>query len=133
MSGISLFMVTLVVPNMDEGIAHFVNDWGFALANDTKHVSGHRWVEIDPGAGARLRLVEATTAEHRAAIGRQAGGRVAFFLNLDKFDATIDRWASNGIEVVEPAWTASYGRIAVLKDKFGNRWDVLDAKHKAAE
>lgn len=125
-------MVTLVVPDMDDGIAHFTNDWGFELKNDTTHVSGHRWVEVDPGCGARLRLVEATTDEHRAAIGRQAGGRVAFFLNLDEFDSTISRWAAKGIQVVEPAWTASYGRVAVLKDKFGNRWDVLDARFEAA-
>ena len=132
MSGVSLFMVTLVVPDMDEGIDHFTNDWGFALTRDTKHNSGHRWVEIDPGSGARLRLVEATTEDHRAVIGRQAGGRVAFFLNLEKFDATIERWTANGIELTEPAWTASYGRIAVLRDKFGNRWDVLDALFEVA-
>jgi uncharacterized glyoxalase superfamily protein PhnB len=125
-------MVTLVVPDMDEGIAHFTRDWGFALATDTRHVSGHRWVEIDPGGGARLRLVEAVTDAHRAVIGRQAGGRVAFFLNLEAFDATIERWAMRGIEVVEPAWTANYGRIAVLRDKFGNRWDVLDARFEVA-
>ena len=132
MSGVSLFMVTIVVPDMDEGIAHFTGDWGFVLAVDTTHVSGHRWVEVDPGGGARLRLVEATTDAHRAAIGKQAGGRVAFFLHVDEFDAALDRWTTNGIETVEPAWTASYGRIAVLKDKFGNRWDVLDARFEAA-
>jgi uncharacterized glyoxalase superfamily protein PhnB len=122
-----LFMVTLVVPDMDEGIAHYVHDWGFKLAADTHHVSGHRWVEVAPQAGARIRLVEAKTDEQRAVIGRQAGGRVTFFLMLSEFDPTIMRWASNGIEVTEPARSESYGRIAVLRDKFGNRWDVLDA------
>ena len=132
MSAVSLFMVSIVVPDMDEGIAHYTRDWGFALAADTRHISGHRWVEIDPGAGARMRLVEATTAAQRAAIGNQAGGRVAFFLDLADFDATIERWAARGIEVSEPAWTADYGRIAVMKDKFGNRWDVLEAASKVA-
>jgi Glyoxalase/Bleomycin resistance protein/Dioxygenase superfamily len=132
MSGVNLFMVTLVVPEMDEGIVHFTHDWGFNLVNDTRHVSGHRWVEIDPGSGARLRLVEAKTEEHRAAIGRQAGGRVAFFLYLDEFDTTISRWAENGIEITEPTRTEDYGRVAVLRDKLGNRWDVLDASHQAA-
>ncbi len=131
MSGVSLFMVTLVVPDMNEGIDHFTNDWGFEVTKDTSHSSGHRWVELDPGAGARLRLVEATTDAHFAVIGKQAGGRVAFFLNLDDFDDTLGKWERSGIEIVEPAWTASYGRIAVLKDKFGNRWDVLDAKFGA--
>lgn len=127
MSAVSLFMVTIVVPNMDEGIAHFTGDWGFSLTTDSRHISGHRWVEIDPGSGARVRLVEATTDQQRSVIGRQAGERVAFFLRVEDLDGSIAGWEARGVEVVEPAWTADYGRIAVLRDKFGNRWDVLDA------
>ncbi len=132
MSGAELFMVTVVVPDMEQDVAHFTNDWGFALAKDEHHVSGHRWVEIDPGGGARLRLVEASTEEHRSVIGHQAGGRVAFFLRLDDFDAALARLEANGVEVVEPTRTESYGRIVVLKDNFGNRWDVLDAEFAVA-
>ena len=128
MSQAGLFMVTLVVPDMDEGIAHFTDAWGFVLAKDDRHSSGHRWVEIETGGGARLRLVEAMTEEHRSVIGRQAGGRVAFFLRLADFEEALIRMAQKGIEVLEPPRTESYGRIVVLKDKYGNRWDVLDAQ-----
>ena len=127
MSGVSLFMVSLVVPDMNDAIAHYTRDWGFTLANDSHHVSGHRWVEVAPEGGAKLRLVEAKTESQRAVIGRQAGGRVAFFLNVVRFDAAIARWAANGIEITEPARQESYGRIVVLKDKYSNRWDVFDA------
>jgi predicted enzyme related to lactoylglutathione lyase len=121
-------MVTIVVPDMEAGIRHYVDDWGFALTNDTRHESGHRWVEISPDQGARLRLVEADNGEQRAAIGRQAGGRVAFFLTVDGFDQAIQSWSDNGIEVTEPERTEIYGRIIVLKDAFGNRWDVIEAR-----
>jgi len=131
MTSAGLFMVTLVVPDMDQGIAHFTQDWGFKLAKDEHHPSGHRWVEIDPGGGARLRLVEAKTEEHHSVIGRQAGGRVAFFLCLADFDADLARMAQSGIEVLEPPRSESYGRIVVLKDQFGNRWDALDAQTAA--
>jgi uncharacterized glyoxalase superfamily protein PhnB len=121
-------MVTIVVPDMDRAIAHYVGDWGFSLANDSHHASGHRWVEISPDSGARLRLVEATNDEQRSVIGRQAGGRVAFFLRLSSFDQTLADWVASGIEVIEPARLEPYGRVVVLADKFGNRWDVFDAK-----
>jgi uncharacterized glyoxalase superfamily protein PhnB len=120
-------MVTLVVPNMDEGISHFTADWGFSLTTDTRHISGHRWVEISAGSGARLRLVEAINDEQRSVIGRQAGGRVAFFLNVVGLEAAVERWAARGIKVSEPLRSESYGKVVVLRDKFGNRWDVLDA------
>ena len=121
-------MVSLVVPDMDDGIAHFTNGWGFKLARDSHHVSGHRWVEIAPEGGARLRLVQAVTAEQRNVIGRHAGGSVAFFLKVLGFNAALARWTANGIEVVESERRESYGRLVVMRDKFGNRWDVFDAE-----
>lgn len=126
MSAASLFMVTLIVPEMDDAIRHFTRDWGFHLINDSWHASGHRWVEIDPGSGARLRLAEAINRDQRQAIGNQAGGRVAFFLRVVALDQCVATWAANGIEVVEPKRSESYGKVVVLKDKYGNRWDVLN-------
>jgi uncharacterized glyoxalase superfamily protein PhnB len=131
-SGVSLFMVTIVVPDMDVAISHYTDDWGFSVTCDTSHASGHRWVEVTPGGGARIRLVEASDEGQRSVIGRQAGGRVAFFLRLDAFDTTIGQWTKQGIEIVEPVRLESYGRIIVMRDKFGNRWDVLDARFERA-
>lgn len=128
MSDVSLFMVTVVVPEMNDGITHFTEDWGFQLTKDTRHVSGHRWVEIDPGSGARLRLVEAATKDESEIVGRQTGERVAFFLRVAEFDGALAGWQARGIQILEGPWTADYGRIAVLRDKFGNRWDVLDIR-----
>lgn len=131
MSGVSLFMVTIVVPDMDDGIAHYCHDWGFSLTRDSRHSSGHRWVELSPGDGARLRLVEADDEVQHSVIGRQAGGRVAFFLRVEAFDATVAEWAANGIKIVEPTRLESYGRVVVLRDKFANRWDVFDARDES--
>lgn len=132
MTGVSLFMVSLVVPEMDEAIAHYTGDWGFTLANDSHHVSGHRWVEVAPAFGARLRLVEAKNDEQRAVVGRQAGGRVAFFINVPDFDTTLAQWADKGIVIIEPPRQENYGRVAVLQDRYGNRWDAFDASDKLA-
>jgi uncharacterized glyoxalase superfamily protein PhnB len=126
-----LFMVSLVVPSMDEGIAHFTNDWGFSIANDTHHASGHRWVEITTGGGARLRLVEAASDAERSVIGRQAGDRIAFFLRVKDFDAQVAKWRANGVMVSESERHEAYGRIIVMRDTFGNRWDVRESEELA--
>jgi uncharacterized glyoxalase superfamily protein PhnB len=123
----SLFMVSLMVPDMDIGVAHFTNDWGFALARDAWHASGRRWVEIAPGCGARLRLIAAASDAERNVIGAQAGGRVAFFLRVKNLENRLAAWRASGIFVEEAARQESYGRIAVLRDRFGNRWDILEA------
>lgn len=125
---IDLFMVSLVVPDMEDATAHFTGDWGFALAQDVRHVSGHRWVEIAPPGGARLRLVEARNDAEAAVIGRQAGGRVAFFISSADFDTDLNRLTTRGVQIVEAERHESYGRIVVLADKYGNRWDFIEAQ-----
>ncbi len=133
MSRVSLGMVTIVVPDIEDGISHYTRDWGFALEADTTHSSGHRWVEINPGGGARMRLIEATNDAHHSVIGRQAGGRVAFFLYVDDFSKMIGSWADAGIEIEEPPRHEPYGMVAVLKDKFGNRFDIIEAEEAEKE
>ena len=125
-----LAMVTLVVPEMDDAIDHYTNDWGFRLAVDSMHESGHRWVEIDTGGLAKLRLAQARNEAQRAAIGNQSGGNVSFFLNIAEFHQTIARWSETDIEILEPPRDESYGRVIVVQDRFGNRWDVFDKDYR---
>ena len=128
MTGAELFMVTVIVPAMDDAVAHYTRDWGFSLVADSSHVSGHRWVEIGTRGGMRLRLAEASDEAQRVSIGQQAGGRVAFFLRSHSFDVDVAQLQLNGITLLEPERTEQYGRVVVLADKYGNRWDLIEAQ-----
>jgi len=122
-------MVTVVVPDMDDAIAHYTRDWGFSLWREDRHESGHRWVEIATGdCGLRLRLVEASDDAQLAAVGRQVGSRVAFFLRSQNLDMDISRIMAGGVTILEPERDEAYGRVVVLADKFGNRWDLIEPK-----
>lgn len=123
-----LFMVTLVVPDMDAAIGHYIDDWGFSLVTNDRHASGHRWVEVGVNGGMRLRLAEAADDRQRAVIGCQTGGRVAFFLRSSTFDADVSQLRSRGITVLEEERIEAYGRIVVLADKYGNRWDLIETQ-----
>jgi predicted enzyme related to lactoylglutathione lyase len=128
-TGPALFMVTVVVPDMDDAIAHYTQDWGFSLGRDTLHASGHRWVEIATGdGGLRLRLAQASDDAQLAVVGRQAGSRVAFFLHSHDLDADMSAINSSHVAVLEPQRDEAYGRVVVLADKFGNRWDLIEPK-----
>lgn len=126
MNGPALFMATVIVSDMDDAIAHYTRQWGFALTKNSRHASGHRWVEISTGAGMRLRLAEPKDESERDVIGRQAGSRVAFFLESRDFDADVERLRSLGVIILEPERREDYGRVVVLADKFGNRWDLIE-------
>jgi uncharacterized glyoxalase superfamily protein PhnB len=126
-------MVTLVVPDMDDAVGHYTEDWGFSLIDNDLHASGHRWVEVGVHGGMRLRLAEAVDDRQRAVIGCQAGGRVAFFLRSSTFDADVTQLRSRGISVVEEERIEAYGRIVVLADKYGNRWDLIETQEGGSQ
>jgi predicted enzyme related to lactoylglutathione lyase len=127
--GAALFMVTVIVPDMDDAIAHYTRDWGFSLAREDRHESGHRWVEIATGdSGLRLRLAEVSDDAHLAVVGRQVGGKVAFFLRSRDIAADMSRIEAGGVIILEAERDEAYGRVVVLADKFGNRWDLIEPK-----
>lgn len=117
--------VTLVVPDYDEAIGFFVGKLGFRLTSDEPQ-GGKRWVTVEPpGGGAALLLARAADRAQEAAIGRQAGGRVGFFLWTDDFDADLARMTEAGIAFEEAPRREPYGTVAVWRDPWGNRWDLL--------
>lgn len=118
--------VALLVPDYDAGIAFYVDTLGFDLIEDTRQSATKRWVLIAPkGAQTRILLAKADGADQSAAIGNQTGGRVGFFLNTDDFEADHARMVQAGVTFEEAPRDEPYGTVAVFRDPFGNRWDLL--------
>ncbi len=117
--------LALPVPDYDAAIFFFVSVMGFRLTADIDQ--GHkRWVTVEPpGGGVALVLARAEGPQQVAAIGKQAGGRVFLFLETDDFARDHARMTAAGIVFeVEPRHE-SYGTVAVWRDPFGNRWDLI--------
>jgi len=125
----ALGKLSLLVPDYDEGIAHYVGQLGFELLEDTVLSPTKRWVMVRPeGGGPAFILARAATPEQEAAIGQQGGGRVWLFLETDSFDADYARMKNAGIHFEEAPRTEAYGKVAVFRDAFGNRWDLLETR-----
>ncbi|MDR2988833.1 MAG: VOC family protein [Nocardiopsaceae bacterium] len=125
-----LSMVTIVVSDYDPAIRFFTDVLGFDLVEDSPALTNDgqpkRWVVVrPPGASTALLLARADGPAQRAVIGRQAAGRVGFFLRTDDFGATYRRLVGAGVEFVSPPRTEPYGQVAVFLDIAGNKWDLL--------
>lgn len=127
-----LAMVTLLVPDYDEAIAHFIETLGFRLVEDTAMPAGKRWVVVSPGEGAGVLLAKATTPAQVEAIGKQTGGRVGFFLHVDDFDTRHARMKSLGVTFIEEPRNEAYGKVVVFEDMYGNRWDMIQPNAQPA-
>jgi len=123
----TLGMIAIVVDEYDSAISHYVNDLGFTLIEDSALSPEKRWVVVAPSNnGARILLAKASNEDQRAAIGNSTGGRVGFFLYATEFTATLESYKSKGIEFIEEPRQEAYGQVVVFKDKYGNKWDLIE-------
>lgn len=121
--------MTVVVDEYDAAIRFFVDVLGFDLVADAPATTNDgrpkRWVEVrPPGGRTGLLLARADGEDQRRAVGRQAAGRVAFFLRVDDVDGTYDLLRAAGVEFARPPRSEPYGRVAVFRDVAGNLWDL---------
>ncbi len=126
----TLSLVTLVVRDYDEAIRWYCDVLGFDLLEDTPLDERKRWVRVSPrgGTGAALLLARADTRVQEAAVGRQAGGRVGFFLVTDDFARDHAAMRARGVVFAEPPRSEAYGTVAVFTDLYGNRFDLIEPR-----
>jgi catechol 2,3-dioxygenase-like lactoylglutathione lyase family enzyme len=127
---VHLGLVAIVVSEYDPAIRFFVDVLGFELVEDSPSLTNDgrpkRWVVVrPPDAVTGLLLARADGEDQVATIGRQAAGRVSFFLQVEDFDAAYARMASAGVEFVTAPRTEPYGQVAVFLDLAGNKWDLI--------
>ncbi|MTB04341.1 MAG: VOC family protein [Actinobacteria bacterium] len=123
----TLGMIAIVVDDYDLAISHYVNDLDFTLIEDTTLTPDKRWVVVAPSLqGARVLLAKAVNEAQIAAIGNSTGGRVGFFLYTTSFTQTYESYKAKGIDFIELPRQETYGRVVVFKDKFGNKWDLIE-------
>lgn len=129
MTGHRLAAAALIVPDYDGAIAFFTAI-GFTLTADIDQ-GRKRWVTVQAG-GTALVLARADTALQRRAIGRQGAGRVWLFLHCDDFTASAAQITAAGGQFEETPRDEPYGRVAVWRDPWGNRWDLIQPRATGA-
>jgi hypothetical protein len=108
--------------------------WAFRWRAISILAKGKRWVTVSAGGGSRLLLARADVMlsgennSQRAAIGNQAGGRVAFFLETDDFARDHAAMLSKCVPFKEAPRVEAYGTVAVFADLYGNLWDLIEPK-----
>ena len=118
--------VTLLVRDYDEAISYFRDALGFDLIEDRELSAGKRWVLVAPRDGCTcLLLAKASDRDQMDQIGRQAGGRVFLFLHTEDFWRDYEAMRMRGVVFEEEPRHESYGTVAVFRDLYGNRWDLL--------
>ncbi|MGZ3688123.1 MAG: VOC family protein [Bdellovibrionota bacterium] len=126
---VGIAQVALIVRDYDEAIKFYCDTLGFQIAEDTQ-LKTKRWVRLKAlgGLGSELLLCKAANERQEASIGNQTGGRVLFFLHSNDFDSDYERLRTSGVEFLEKPREEHYGKVAVLRDLYGNRIDLIEPR-----
>ena len=131
-----LGLVAVVVRDYDEALSFYVGTLGFTLVEDTLvPEQAKRWVIVSP-PGAResqLLLARAVGEAQTSCVGNQTGGRVFLFLYTDNFVRDYENYRNRGVVFVREPRDEPYGTVAVFQDLYGNFWDLVQPKPKAAD
>jgi catechol 2,3-dioxygenase-like lactoylglutathione lyase family enzyme len=127
-----LALTALLVRDYDEAIAFYCGALGFRLVEDSDLGGGKRWVVVGGDGGGALLLAKANKPEELAAVGNQFGGRVGLFAQVDDFEAVQARLIKAGVMFEEQPRQEPYGKVAVFRDPYGNRWDLIEPKDSNA-
>ena len=122
----SIASINYLVHDIDEALRFFRECLGFETVADEISADRRRTV-VAPrgGTGAALVLKPAHDDEQRAAVGRQGGGVVLFFLETDDFERDHTRMLAAGVRFREEPRHEPYGTVAVFDDLYGNGWDLI--------
>ncbi|MCW1978816.1 VOC family protein [Xanthomonas campestris] len=123
-------LTTLLVADYDAAIAWYTGALDFQVLEDRALGEGKRWVVIGPGSAqdAGLLLAQPADAAQQARIGDQTGGRVDHFLYTDDFWRDHAAMQAFGVEFLETPREEPYGTVAVFRDLYGTKWDLLEPK-----
>ncbi len=116
---------SLLVRDYDEAIDWYTRVLGFVLVVDEDQVH-KRWVVIKTDGGGELVLARAKNESELAAVGNQHGGRIGFFLEVENFEAAHRRMLELGVIFEESPRDEPYGKVAIFRDLYGNRWDLIE-------
>jgi len=127
MARAELALVAYLARDYDEAIDWFRTALDWQVLEDTEMSGGKRWVRMAPDTAATTQvLIARAVGDQLAHIGKHAGGRVGYFLHTDDFDACRTRMLAAGVTFEEEPRAEPYGTVAVFRDLYGNRWDLIE-------
>jgi predicted PurR-regulated permease PerM/predicted enzyme related to lactoylglutathione lyase len=131
----NLAAIAFLAPDYESGLAWFRDRLGLAVLEDRPLGGDKRWLVLGDagGAGARFVVARAEGERQLAAVGAAAGGRVGYFLETEDFAREHKRLSELGVEFLEAPRREPYGTVAVFKDPWGGKWDLIQPARKGKD
>jgi predicted enzyme related to lactoylglutathione lyase len=116
--------ITLYVADQQEALEWYRDKLGFQVCMDNSDlVPELRWLTVSPKENPSLQLVLqlARTTEEKSRIGTN----LSTVLSVDDCRNEIARLESLGVEIVDAPITVPWGVSAIIRDLYGNPYNLV--------
>ena len=119
--------IIITVKDYDEALDFYVGKLGFVKITDKELAPGMRWVSVAPSEANETVVVfeKATSDTDKERLGKQFK-TMTLDLVTDDLDKAYEELRTKGVEFVEKPTSAPWGKQAVIKDLYGNIFDVVE-------
>jgi putative peptidoglycan lipid II flippase len=128
--------VTVFVSRYDEGLAFFLDVFGFPVLEDAPLSPAKRWVVTASSTctgSATIVLAVPSGSIRGPVLATKLTGGSAFSFTLTIFGDITRICRRSGVRFLENARREIYGLVAVFVDPWGGKWDLLQPTAGASE
>jgi len=120
--------ITVLVKDQDDALDFYIGKLGFEKRTD-QTFDGMRWLTVGPRTQQDL-AVSLVKADRRNAkyVGKQTGDIALFTIETDDCKKEYDTLKSKGVKFVSEPKDNPWGMDALLKDLYGNLYDLVQPK-----
>jgi predicted enzyme related to lactoylglutathione lyase len=119
--------IRLLVRDYDEALGFYTEKFGFVKTLDGEIGPGIRELAVSPSTddSTVIRFEEPSRDDERSQIETQLPNRLVQLVT-DNMDETYRQMKSRGVSFGEEPQEAPWGKQALIKDLYGNMFDLLD-------
>ena len=116
--------LTVYVDDQDEALRWYQDNLGFEVCMDnSKLVPELRWLTVSPAGNrdTQIVLMPARNDDEKSRVG----SNLITVLNTDDCRGDMARLAANGVEIVEVPAEVPWGVSGVIRDLYGNPYNLV--------
>jgi len=119
--------ITVYVKDQDEALAWYTEKLGFEIVMDNNDVVPNlRWLTVCPAGNQATQFVLALAQSHDDK--SRIGSNLMTVLSTDDCVADMKTLEEKSVEIVDPASEVPWGISGIIKDLYGNPYNLVGPK-----
>lgn len=122
----NVYRISILVSDLSKAKDFFVNIFGFEVVQDEMVAPQKRIIRVQPKNSNTPFHLALPQKEEEHLVGQQGGVRALVILETENIAALEEKFKSHAVKIIKPLKTASFGKVLLVEDLVGNKWEFVE-------